>query len=360
MPPNIIDKTLLSRNKNMIDKFTKKKKTLLIKPTSLSLPPKAPSFIFLSSFFLISYILMAAYLHLHGHNRVYHNQYVSNPNRPSVCYSPMIITMSQRDHSHWSSINADIEAHLKQAIPLRPPLSVFEPMHHFTFSAPKTTAPALCIASCELVGGRRDQAMAAASALHLAHAATFTHENLPLTDRPKSRPMIHRAYKPNIELLLPDGMVPFGFELLANSDGPAQNNSDRVLRVIVEIARAMGSNGVVEGLYEELLVEQSDGHGLSDAGLAGSIKRTCEKKEGELHACAAACGAILGGGSEEEIERLRKFGIYVGMREGYLNRVGKKERELERVVEELRNLALKELQHFEGGEVEAISSFIGV
>nr|XP_048325062.1 heterodimeric geranylgeranyl pyrophosphate synthase small subunit, chloroplastic-like [Ziziphus jujuba var. spinosa] len=300
---------------------------------------------------------MAAYIHLHGHPRVY-NLFVSNPNRPSLCYSPMIITMSQQDQSHWSSINADIEAHLKQAIPLRPPLSVFEPVHHFTFSAPKNTAPALCIAACELVGGHRDQAIAAASALHLMHAATFTHENLPLTDRPKPKPMIHHAHKPNIQLLIPDGMVPFGFELLANSDDPAQDNSDRVLRVIVEIARAMGSNGVVEGLYEEFLVEQSDGEGLSDVSLAATIKRTCEKKEGELHACAAACGAILGGGSEEEIEKLRKYGLYVGMRQGYLNRVGKKEKELERVVEELRNLALKELQHFEGGKVEAISSFV--
>lgn len=271
----------------------------------------------------------------------------------------MIIKMSQ-DQSYWSSINADIEAHLKQAIPIRPPLSVFEPMHHLTFSAPRNTAPALCIAACELVGGSRDDAMAAASALHLMHAATFAHENLPLTDRPSFRPIINHSFEPNIALLVPDGMVPFGFELLARSDEPANNNSDRVLKVIVEISRAMGSEGVVEGLYKEMLVGQSDGEELSDVSIAGWMRHTCEKKEGELNACAAACGAILGGASEVEIVKLRKYGLYVGMRQGYLNRVGNKEKELENVLAELRNLALNELQHFKGEKVEAISSFIGV
>ncbi|KAF3453457.1 hypothetical protein FNV43_RR03897 [Rhamnella rubrinervis] len=297
---------------------------------------------------------MAAYLHLHGHPRV-QNLSLSNPSRPySLCYSPpMTIKMSQ-DQSYWSSINADIEAHLKQAIPIRPPLSVFEPMHHLTFSAPRNTAPALCIAACELVGGHRDEAMAAASALHLMHAATFAHENLPLTDRPSFRPTINHSFKPNIELLVPDGMVPFGFELLAKSDDPANNNSDRVLKVIVEIARAMGSNGVVEGLYKETLVGQSDGEELSDVSIGGWMRHTCKKKEGELN----ACGAILGGASEVEIVKLRKYGLYVGMRQGYLNRNASNEKELQKVVAELRNLALIELQHFKGHKVEAISSFI--
>lgn len=121
----------------------------------------------------------------------------------------------------------------------------------------------------------------------------------------------------------------------------------------------MGSNGVVEGQYEETLGGRSDGQGLSDVSIAERMRRTCEKKEGELHACAAACGAILGGANEEEIEKLRKYGLYVGMRQGYLNRIGNKEKELDGVVADLQNLALSELQHFRGERVEAISSFVG-
>ena len=259
--------------------------------------------------------------------------------------------MSQ-NQSYWASINAEIDAHLKQAIPLRPPREVFEPMRHLAFAAPQNNAPALCVAACELVGGHRDQATAAASALHLMYAASFAHEQLPLTDRPRptSRPNTHHAYGPNIELLIPDGMTPFGFELLAKSDDPAQNNSGRILRVTIEIARAVGSQGIVDGQYQELERPQSDANGW--------IEHVSKKKEGGFYACGAACGAILGGGSEEEIEKLRRFGLYVGMIQGMLNGVGRNEKGLAKVVEELRNLALKELEEFNGGKVEAIASFV--
>ncbi|GMN51609.1 hypothetical protein TIFTF001_020763 [Ficus carica] len=263
--------------------------------------------------------------------------------------------MSQNQSSYCASITADIEAHLKQLIPLKPPLAVFEPMHRMTFAVPPNSAPALCVAACELVGGHRSHAMAAAAALHLMHAASFTHEHLPLTDRPKPKPTVHRDYGPNIQLLVPDAMVPFGYELLALSDDPTQNTSGRVLRVITELSRVMGPQGMVDALYRELLVGQLDGgHELNDTEL---IEDMCRKKEGRLHACAAACGAILGGANEEETENLRIYGFYVGVIQGYINRVGRKEEEELERVKELRNLALKELEHFKGMKVEEISSF---
>nr|WOK24098.1 GPPS [Cornus officinalis] len=278
----------------------------------------------------------------------------SNPNRPSSSYKPMIVTMAH-NQSYWASIDADIEVHLKNAIPIRPPLSVFEPMHYLAFAAPRTTAPALCIAACELVGGHRDQAMAAASALHLMHAAAYTHEHLPLTDRPRPKPTVHHAYSPNIELLTGDGIFPFGYELLARHNDVAKNSSDRILRVIIEITRAMGSQGVVDGQYREVQCNQSDGE---EPCHVGWIDYVCKKKEGELHACGAACGAILGGGSEEEIERLRKYGLYVGMIQGMVHGVGKNEKESKEVVEGLRELAMKELENFSDRKVESISSLV--
>ncbi|PSR85329.1 Heterodimeric geranylgeranyl pyrophosphate synthase small subunit like [Actinidia chinensis var. chinensis] len=276
-----------------------------------------------------------------------------NPCHPkSFSCGPVMVTMAHNSQSYWASIEAEIEAHLKQAIPVRPPVEVFEPMHHLVFAAPRTKAPALCVASCELVGGDRTLALATASALHLMHSAAYTHENLPLTDRPRARPAIRHAYNPNIELLTGDGIVPFGFELLART---VQNNSDRVLRVIIEMAHAVGSQGVVEGQYNEFLAFQSNGEELHDEKW---LEHVCKKKEGELHACGAACGAILGGGSEEEIEKLRKYGLYVGMIEGILNGMGRNEKGLLEMVEKLGALALKELESFSGTKAEAISSLV--
>ncbi|TKY57303.1 Heterodimeric geranylgeranyl pyrophosphate synthase large subunit 1 [Spatholobus suberectus] len=257
-------------------------------------------------------------------------------------------------HPYWASLQADIEAHLKQAIPMKEPLEVFEPMHSLTFAAPRTTVPALCLAACELVGGHRHQAMAAASALLLNIASAHAHEHLPLTDRPKPKagPGPAHVYGPDIELLTGDGIVPFGFELLARSDDPTRGNSERILRVTIEISRAMGSEGLQGAQHMEKTLEaQSEGEELRHVE---RIKRAVvEKKESGLHACGAACGAVLGGGSEEEIGRLRKFGFYAGMVRGMLRR-GFEEEE----VEEVRNLALKELRFFKDRDVDAISSVV--
>ncbi|GMN51607.1 hypothetical protein TIFTF001_020768 [Ficus carica] len=116
----------------------------------------------------------------------------------------------------------------------------------------------------------------------------------------------------------------------------------------------MGPQGMVDDIYQEVLVGRlDDDHVLNDIEW---IEDMCRKKEGRLHACATACGAILGGANGEEIKKLRKYGLYVGVIQGYINRVGGKEKELEREME-LRNLALKELEHFKGMKMEEISRF---
>ncbi|CAI0436391.1 unnamed protein product [Linum tenue] len=258
---------------------------------------------------------------------------------------------------YWASANADIQAHLERAIQIRHPLAVSEPMRHLAFSAPETTAPALCLLACELVGGSRDQAVAAGSALRLVHAAASAHEGL-LSSRPrKDGP----KFGPNIELLTGDGLIPFGLELLASPTTQAESSS-RVLRAIIEIARASGSHGMVEARYNEIEMIDSDGDEEE------WVERVCKKKEGEIHACAGACGAILGGRGEEEIEKLRRYGVYVGMIQGIVaaKRVGRGRRRrrrrrrtwLERKVGELRELGLNELKGFDREKVEPIASLM--
>ena len=136
-------------------------------------------------------------------------------------------------------------------------------------------------------------------------------------------------------------MIPFGFELLAKSDALDDEHSGRILQVIIEITRAIGAQGGQ----------------CTDMG-NGSTRMVGEGKGGELHACGAACGAILGGGSEEEIEKLRKYGFYAAtIQKMSKMKAGEKNREM---IEEMRRLAFKELEHFDGEKVEAISIFVNV
>ncbi|KAL8195564.1 hypothetical protein R6Q57_025967 [Mikania cordata] len=245
---------------------------------------------------------------------------------------PTVVT---RNLSYWDSIYSDIETHLKKAIPIRDPVTVYEPMHHLTFAPPKTTASALCVAACEAVGGNREDAIVAASAIHLMHATIYTHDHLVVTDgsRPESETKITHRFGSNVELLTGDGIMPFGFELLARSTG---SSSEKILKVIVEITRAVGARGMVAGEDDVI------------------------RPDRQLHGCGAACGAILGGGGEEEIERLKRFGVYVEKIQGLLSEKSKDEGAKMELAEKWRALALKELEYFDSKKVEQISTIVGV
>ncbi|XP_024960715.1 heterodimeric geranylgeranyl pyrophosphate synthase small subunit, chloroplastic-like [Cynara cardunculus var. scolymus] len=276
----------------------------------------------------------------------------TNLSRPSTSPAPSshhrspITARVAQNLSYWDSIHSDIDSHLKKSIQIRQPTTVFEPMHHLTFSAPKTAASALCVAACELVGGVREDAIVAASAIHLVHAAAYTHDHLRLTtDRVWSdpRPEIPHLYGSNIELLTGDGIMPFAFELLAQSMDPAGKNSDELLRVIIEITRAVGAEGMVAG----------EGYEVEFDLLNSQPAR-------RLHGCGAACGAILGGGNEEEIGRLKRCGEYVGKIQGLLSQMDKVEGGKLELVEKWRGLALKELEYFDSRKIEQISTIFGV
>ncbi|KAJ8442980.1 hypothetical protein Cgig2_019553 [Carnegiea gigantea] len=267
-------------------------------------------------------------------------------------------TSTTQGDTYWASINDDIKAHLNWAIRVRDPVVVFEPMHHLTFAQPKSMAPALCVAACELIGGRRAHALPAASAIHVMQAAVHVHHNLLHKGRPK--PMNH-GFGPNIQLLTADGLLSFGYELMVkcnDNDNLGEEYSSRVLRATIEVARALGSQGMVAGQFREVECG-CDEVALGEARGVEWLRYVHEKKDGGLHACGAACGAILGGGSEEDIEKLRKYGLYVGMIHGILNgAAGRKDEGVIEMVENLGELALKELKGFNATKIGAISTFI--
>ncbi|XP_071697870.1 heterodimeric geranylgeranyl pyrophosphate synthase small subunit 2, chloroplastic-like [Rutidosis leptorrhynchoides] len=200
--------------------------------------------------------------------------------------------------SYVDSVQSYIDSHLKKIITTREPTSVYEPMHQLTFAPPKSTASVLCVAACELVGGSREDAIVAASSIHLMRAAMHLHERLLIgqhKNKSESEPKISRhMLGSNIELLIETGIISSAFGLLVGSINPTSNNSDKILRVIIEITRAVGAQGMVEAEANEAEFDQ-----LRD------------QRSQRLHECGAICGAILGGGNEEEIEILKMFGVYV-------------------------------------------------
>ncbi|KAL2496335.1 Geranyl diphosphate synthase small subunit [Forsythia ovata] len=85
-------------------------------------------------------------------NRVFLT-HIRSPPPVKACHRAAVVAMD-KNQSYWATIEADIEAYLKKAITIRPPVTVFEPMHHLTFAAPRTKAPALVHCGVRAYGGR--------------------------------------------------------------------------------------------------------------------------------------------------------------------------------------------------------------
>lgn len=168
----------------------------------------------------------------------------------------------------------------------------------------KRAPPVMCVAACELFGGDRTAAFPTACALEMVHAASLIHDDLPCMDDDPSRrgqPANHIVYGEDMAILAGDALFPLGFRHIVSQTPPKLVPAERILRVIVEIARAVGSTGMAAGQFVDL------------EGGPNAIDFVQEKKFGELAQCSAVCGGILGGADDDEIQRLRSYGNAVGV-----------------------------------------------
>lgn len=197
---------------------------------------------------------------------------------------------------------------LDDAVSLREPLKVHEAMRYSLLAGGKRVRPVLCLAACELVGGTESMAMPAACAVEMIHTMSLIHDDLPCMDNDdlrRGKPTNHKVFGEDVAVLAGDALLAFAFEHIAVSTkgvSPA-----RIVRAIGELAKSIGSEGLVAGQVVDINSE-----GLSDVGLERlefiHLHKTAALLEG-----AVVLGAILGGGCDEDVEKLRKFARYIGL-----------------------------------------------
>ncbi|XP_057417860.1 geranylgeranyl pyrophosphate synthase, chloroplastic-like [Lotus japonicus] len=197
---------------------------------------------------------------------------------------------------------------LDDAVSLRDPVKIHEAMRYSLLAGGKRVRPVLCLAACELVGGTEPMAMPAACALEMIHTMSLIHDDLPCMDNDdlrRGKPTNHKVFGEDVAVLAGDALLAFAFEHIAVATAgvlPA-----RVVRAVGELAKCIGSEGLVAGQVVDINSE-----GLSDVGLERlefiHLHKTAALLEG-----AVVLGAILGGGSDAEVERLRKFASCIGL-----------------------------------------------
>lgn len=197
---------------------------------------------------------------------------------------------------------------LNDAIPLREPLKIHESMRYSLLAGGKRVRPVLCLAACELVGGEEAMAIPSACAVEMIHTMSLIHDDLPCMDNDdlrRGKPTNHKVFGEDVAVLAGDALLSFAFEHIVNATvGVSQG---RILKSVAELAKAIGAEGLVAGQVVDICSE-----GLSDVGL-DKLEYIHLHKTAVLLEASVVLGAVMGGGTDEEVEKLRKFARYIGL-----------------------------------------------
>ncbi|EOA30922.1 hypothetical protein CARUB_v10014070mg [Capsella rubella] len=202
---------------------------------------------------------------------------------------------------------------LEEAVPLREPvLKIHEAMRYTLLSDGKRVRPMLCLAACELVGGHESTAMSVACGMEMLHASSLILDDLPCMDDDclrRGKPTNHMVFGEGISILASDALIALAVQKAATStllDVPPE----RVLRAVKEMVKAVGTEGLVAGQAADLAGE---GMGFDSNTALEHLEFIHIHKTAALLEAAAVTGAIMGGGSDKEIEKLRSYARCIGL-----------------------------------------------
>ncbi|KAG8390027.1 hypothetical protein BUALT_Bualt01G0040500 [Buddleja alternifolia] len=202
---------------------------------------------------------------------------------------------------------------LDDAVPLKYPHKIHEAMRYSLFPGGKRIRPLLCIAACEAVGGHQSAAMPAACAVEMIHTMSFIQDDLPCMDnddlrrgKPTNHKVISCVCKHFLYPLAGDGLFVLAIEQMATATrGVAPN---RVLAAVRELIKAGGAEGLVAGQAEDLRCT-----GNNQTVKLETLENIHLRKTAALFEASVVMGAIFGGGTDEQVEKLRIFARKIGL-----------------------------------------------
>jgi len=219
-----------------------------------------------------------------------------------------------------------VDKSLDEAVPEQYPETIHSAMRHSLLGGGKRIRPALCLAAFELVHDiteeeARDDAvkksyllrkcMPTACALEMIHTMSLIHDDLPCLDNDdfrRGKPTCHKVYGEDMAILAGDALLALAFEHIARETKDV--SPERVLRVLAEVGRSVGSVGLVGGQVVDI---QSEGKKMEVEEGLKTLEYIHEHKTAVLLEAAVVSGAILGGASDEEVELLRRYARDIGL-----------------------------------------------
>lgn len=191
---------------------------------------------------------------------------------------------------------------------------IVESMRYSLLAGGKRIRPILAIAAYEMFAKGKDTdsdlsvVMPAALAVEMIHTMSLIHDDLPAMDNDdfrRGKPTNHKVFGEDIAVLAGDALLAYAFEYVARQTRGV--DPARVVQVIALLSGSVGANGLAGGQAMDVACE-----GNPDVSL-DTLTWIHTHKTAVLLRVSCAVGAILGGATPEDVQRVSEFAVKTGL-----------------------------------------------
>ena len=186
--------------------------------------------------------------------------------------------------------------------------TIMQAMNYSLKAGGKRLRPILTLESCKIVGGKEEDAIPFAIAIEMIHTYSLIHDDLPALDNDdlrRGKPTNHKVFGEAMATLAGDALLNYAFEVMLSSSID-KKDSNKYLKAINEIAKHAGIYGMIGGQVVDVESENK----IIDKDKLDFIH--LNKTAAMIVGCMRA-GAIIGGASEKELEKITKYGKNIGL-----------------------------------------------
>lgn len=200
----------------------------------------------------------------------------------------------------FDSILQKIEDEITQLPFNYPPKSLYEPIEYILSLGGKRIRPALTLMACNIYSEQVDSAVKSALGLEIFHNFTLLHDDLmDEADKRRNKPTVHKVWNANTAILSGDAMLIAAYQLIGETPSiHLKETLDLFTATALEIC-----GGQQFDMEFESRMDVTENEYIEMIRLKTAV----------LLACSLKVGALLGGATPNDADRLYQFGIHIGL-----------------------------------------------
>lgn len=164
------------------------------------------------------------------------------------------------------------------------------------FTKGKKLRPILTILTTQALAPEKSAPVEVAAAIELIHVATLLHDDvIDKASMRRGRPSVNARWGDDVAILMADYLYARAFDLALSTLRP------EVMRLLCKVTQRMCEGEMFQIKLRDRNLTETD------------YLHVVERKTGSLFSACTALGALLGGASQNEINRARAFGFNFGI-----------------------------------------------